>query len=297
MTPAKPPLLTLSNVPSWFDANPFIHTGYRPESQSWRKSLASWLYIHNETGNIFSHLIPGISLLLTLLLGLPASTSTDTDPKATNPTPKQEEQDRTNNIVITVQLCAAILCLLTSALYHTGLNHSARVAHQALQCDHGGILMLILGNFVSGLHFGFYCAPALKNLYWSLIVASSTGTGICLLSPWFRGSQWRFVRLSSCIATGLFAFAPISHAGYLWGPGYLMRVGVPYYLLEGALLLFGCYLFQTRIPESLYPGRFDIWGHSHTLWHVLVALSIVAHMGGLLSAREYNDQHAPCRVF
>ncbi|KAJ5813509.1 hemolysin-III related protein [Penicillium pulvis] len=286
MITQKRPLLTLPNVPTWFEANPFILTGYRPESQSWSKSLSSWLYIHNETANIYSHLIPGLCLLLLLI-----NTSIRPDPEQ-----KQQDQHRLDNLVLTVQLCAAALCLITSAVYHTALNHSARVAHQGLQCDHGGILALILGNFVSGLHFGFYCEPALKNLYWSLIVASSVATGIILLSPWFRGPEWRFVRLSSCIATGLFAFAPISHAGYLWGPRYLLRIGVPYYLLEGALLLVGCYFYQTRIPESIYPGRFDIWGHSHTLWHILVTLSILAHMGGLLSAREYNDKHAPCRL-
>lgn len=155
----KRPLLTLPNVPPWFEANPFILTGYRPESQSWSKSLSSWLYIHNETANIYSHLIPGLCLLLLLI-----NTSIRPDPEQ-----KQQDQHRLDNIVLTVQLCAAILCLLTSALYHTTLNHSARVAHQALQCDHGGILALILGNFVSGLHFGFYCEPALKNLYWSLV--------------------------------------------------------------------------------------------------------------------------------
>lgn len=155
----KRPLLTLPNVPPWFEANPFILTGYRPESQSWSKSLSSWLYIHNETANIYSHLIPGLCLLLLLI-----NTSIRPDPEQ-----KQQDQQRLNNIVLTIQLCAAILCLLTSALYHTALNHSARVAHQGLQCDHGGILALILGNFVSGLHFGFYCEPALKNLYWSLV--------------------------------------------------------------------------------------------------------------------------------
>lgn len=53
---------------------------------------------------------------------------------------------------------------------------------------------------------------------------------------------------------------------------------------------------QKRIPESLYPGRFDIWGHSHTIWHIFVVLSILAHMGGLLHARNYSLEHAACRI-
>lgn len=116
----------------------------------------------------------------------------------------------------------------------------------------------------------------------------------------------------SCIATGMSAFAPIGHAWYLWGHEHLLRIGIPYYLLEGGFLLFGCYLFQvrrtgqaqyrkydaknnqSRWPESIYPGRFDIWGHSHTLWHIFVVLSIVAHVVGLWSAWDYNHRRAAC---
>lgn len=53
---------------------------------------------------------------------------------------------------------------------------------------------------------------------------------------------------------------------------------------------------QSRVPESLFPGRFDFWGHSHTWWHILVVLSIVSHVAGLWSAWDYNHRHALCRV-
>jgi adiponectin receptor len=52
---------------------------------------------------------------------------------------------------------------------------------------------------------------------------------------------------------------------------------------------------QRRVPESLYPGAFDIWGHSHTIWHVFVTLSIGAHVIGLLHALEYSYSHTQCR--
>lgn len=146
-------LVSLNEVPSWFDANPFILTGYRPESQSWQRCFASWFYCHNESGNIFSHLIPALLLAFGAaagLLGLDGSNSFDAR-------------------ILTFHLATAVTCMGISALYHTGMNHSAQMAHQWLQFDYAGILALILGNFVSGLHFGFYCAPVLKSLYWSLV--------------------------------------------------------------------------------------------------------------------------------
>jgi hypothetical protein len=76
------------------------------------------------------------------------------------------------------------------------------------------------------------------------IAAFSAATGLVLLGPWFQAPEWRNLRLASCISTGLSAFAPIGHAWYLWGTSHLVGVGVPYYLLEGAFLLAGCYVYQ-----------------------------------------------------
>lgn len=149
-------LLTRTQLPSWFDSNPFILTGYRPESRYWIQSFESWLYIHNETGNIYSHLVPALLLLL-----LPCAIAGTEE--------LQFDLRNIDNAMIALQLAAALACLLISALYHTGLNHSEAVAHCCLQCDYVGILTLILGNFVSGLHFGFYCSPGLRSLYLSLV--------------------------------------------------------------------------------------------------------------------------------
>jgi adiponectin receptor len=68
-----------------------------------------------------------------------------------------------------------------------------------------------------------------------------------LLSPRFRAPERRGLRLASCIATGMSAFAPIGHAWYLWGSAHLIGNGVPYYLLEGAFLLAGCYIYQVGV--------------------------------------------------
>lgn len=143
-------LLSRTELPPWFDSNPFILSGYRPESRSWTRSLASWTYWHNESGNIYSHLVPGVVLVLSLFVfGLDLRSP--------------------DGLIVALQLGSALLCLSLSTLYHTALNHSESVARLWLQFDYGGILGLILGNFLSGLHFGFYCDPLLKNLYWSMV--------------------------------------------------------------------------------------------------------------------------------
>jgi adiponectin receptor len=51
-------------VPSWYAHNAFILTGYRPVTKSIPLCLRSLSYLHNETVNIYSNLIPGIFVLL-----------------------------------------------------------------------------------------------------------------------------------------------------------------------------------------------------------------------------------------
>lgn len=153
-------LLEIKDLPAWCDPNPFILSGYRPESGSWRASLTSWTYPHNETGNIYSHLLPAI--LLALVLGQGSLFEYL----------RMRHGDALSDVdvlVLGVQLLSGIACLLTSTMYHTCLNHSECVARRWLQMDYIGIITLILGNFVSGLHFGFYCKPSLKYFYWGVV--------------------------------------------------------------------------------------------------------------------------------
>jgi adiponectin receptor len=150
-------LLALEEVPKWYDINPFILHGYRTETNSLWGSLASWGYLHNESGNIYSHLIPAVGAIIGhrfLYQYL-----------RTEYTNLAEEDWR----VISLQLWTVLVCLSTSTMYHTMTNHSPRVAHQCLLYDYIGIITLMMGNFISGIYFGFYCEPGLRWTYWTLV--------------------------------------------------------------------------------------------------------------------------------
>ena len=47
-----------SELPSWQQDNQYILSGYRPQSNSFKRSFKSLAYLHNETVNVYSHLIP-----------------------------------------------------------------------------------------------------------------------------------------------------------------------------------------------------------------------------------------------
>lgn len=44
----------------------------------------------------------------------------------------------------------------------------------------------------------------------------------------------------------------------------------------------------TRFPEKKWPGKFDVYGTSHQIFHVLVVCGAVVHLCGVWSAYGWN---------
>lgn len=65
-------------------------------------------------------------------------------------------------------------------------------------------------------------------------------------------------------------------------------VSLNWVLLQGALYIIGAGLYAARFPERVRPGKFDIWGSSHQLFHILVVLAATAHLVGLVKAFDYE---------
>ncbi len=166
-TPEKirPALLSYDEIPEWYQDNAFIRHGYRPESNSARACFTSWIYLHNESVNIYSHLLPAVLFLVAE--GLIAHYFQVRYPDASI-------GDR---LVFAFFLLTATTCLGMSATFHTLLNHSIGVSHLWLRLDFVGIIVLTLGKFVSGIYMIFYCEPVLRWIYWAMarIVACYLG--------------------------------------------------------------------------------------------------------------------------
>lgn len=57
----------ISEIPKWMQLDPYIRRGYRNQLNSFRRCFWSLFYLNNETVNIWSHALPGISFLDILL--------------------------------------------------------------------------------------------------------------------------------------------------------------------------------------------------------------------------------------
>jgi adiponectin receptor len=156
-SPSGPRLLNRDEVPSWYAQNPYIRTGYRPVTPSISRCLSSLVYLHNETVNVFSHLVPATIAFLGngLLYGYFSTSFSDAT--------------WTDRLVFHIYLTTSVLCFGISSAYHTFLCHSVQVADVWVRLDYVAIVFQILGSFISGIYIGFYCEPHLQKLYWSMV--------------------------------------------------------------------------------------------------------------------------------
>ena len=60
-------VVPFEDLPEWMQIDPYIRHGYRKQSSSFRKCYESLFYLHNETVNIWSHLIVGLFFVSFLL--------------------------------------------------------------------------------------------------------------------------------------------------------------------------------------------------------------------------------------
>ncbi|KAF1990003.1 HlyIII-domain-containing protein [Aulographum hederae CBS 113979] len=280
-----PRLQNFEDLPEWYQDNPSVRTAYRPVSFSLLACLESWVYLHNESLNIYTHLLPALlSLPVQLLVQVWISQHF----------PEASMVDRS---VFAANIFAVTTCMMLSTLYHTLMNHSMKVSFLWLGIDYVGILSLILGSFFSGIFVGFYCEPALRRTYWGMIVSLSLGTSVLVLHPRLQGLKYRSIRTIAFVMTGLSGFAPVGHGliKYGWEEMWV-RSGMPYWFLEGAFYGVGALFFAIRVPESIWPGRFDVWGSSHQIFHVLVVMGSLVHLLGVWEAYKWNYTHmAHCK--
>ncbi|OTB00617.1 hypothetical protein M426DRAFT_324171 [Hypoxylon sp. CI-4A] len=275
-------LVSFDDIPEWYQDNPYVRQGYRTVSYSTRECLSSWMYMHNETLNIYSHLVPAAALLICGLTYIFA---------------RLQYRSTGDAGVVAGLMLSAVACLGLSSAYHTLMCHSRQVEALWLRFDFVGIIFLILGSYVSGIYVAFWCEPLERKIYWSMIGSLSAISVVIVLAPTFQGPRWRTLRLLTFVCTGLSGVVPFIHGSVMFGFAEMVKQsGLAYYLAEGALFILGAIVYATRFPESISPGRFDIYGSSHQIFHILVVMATVVHLAGVLDALDYNFYNRQCAV-
>lgn len=259
-------------IPVWQQDNEHILDGYVKETNSFVKCFESLFYVHNETVNIYSHLIPGLIFFAILFLNkyyISHYTTTSI----------------IDYFFIDLFFFGAFTCLILSSTFHCFKSHSLKIATFGNKLDYLGIVILIVTSMLSILSFGFYDNSSMFYLFSSITVFFGTCCGIFSLKDRFRSRKWRPYRASMFVIFGLSAILPIFTG--IWHYGLketIVRIQLKWIVLEGFFYIFGAFLYAIRIPERLNPGMFDNWGHSHQIFHIMVVIASLCHLQGLLKS-------------
>jgi adiponectin receptor len=151
-------LVQWNEVPHWQQDNHHIHGSYRKPSGSFHRSFSSLFYVHNESVNIYSHLIPALATLPGAFILYRILQ------------PRYGQATKSDIVAFGCFFLGLVLCLGMSATYHTISNHSPRVNRLGNQLDYVGIVLLITGSFVPSIFYGFWDNPKMQAEYWIMVL-------------------------------------------------------------------------------------------------------------------------------
>ncbi|KAK7205406.1 adiponectin receptor protein [Myxozyma melibiosi] len=269
-------VLFWDDLPAWRQDNQFIRSGYRHESFSWKGCFESLTYLHNESVNIYSHLVGSLFFLIFLGVTLDALL------------PRYPSTSTKDFAVFIIFFVGAVLCLGMSSTYHCMNCHSESVAKFGNRLDYIGIIFLIVGSFVPAIYYGLHSLARTMPIFFAIVAVLGTVCTILTLRPEFADPSWRTFRASMFVVFGVSGVIPMAYCAYELGYAELKsRVQLPYMLAEGALYISGAAIYAARIPERFRPGKFDLIGSSHQIFHFFVVAAAVSHLIGIIKAYRF----------
>ncbi|XP_069117805.1 membrane progestin receptor alpha-B-like [Argopecten irradians] len=245
---------------------PAIVKYYRPTNQPWRYYLISLFQIHNETVNVWTHLI-GFVIMWCILGKLSADYDVWTE--------------RHSWPMLVFGLCC-VISTMTSACVH--LLHSRSVYHHysLFMVDYVGATVY---SFGSGIQAFYVCSdkgtyefvgsmylPTLTFMTWLNYVV------LCLSKLMFghnpcdgRRKLIMIAMMTVQAALVTLPFGPRYYRCYLSDScsfSSLNHLTVSWFLFISCAFFFGSHL-----PEKLCPGKCDILGQGHQIFHVISVIN------------------------
>jgi len=235
--------------------NPFLLSGYREDTlYSFKKCFISMFKLHNDTWNIWTHLIGSFIHAYLIYETLYFSSVKDAELES--------------KIVFILFLGLTSFCLFISAIYHLFRTYSVLAYIVLLTCDVSCIAFQLYGSSFMLLFFELGCFPQRRRIYLYFITLLGILTAISV--PFlvkYRKTSLRTFLFIVFACTGLVGW--IDHFFLVGGQlnfyniHTLKQIGFTY-----GWLVLGLVIRRVKLPEILWPGTFDVWFASHQLFHV-----------------------------
>ncbi|PKU31527.1 progestin and adipoq receptor family member hypothetical protein [Limosa lapponica baueri] len=168
--------------------------------------------------------------------------------------------------------------MLCSVGYHLFCCHrSEKTSRRWMALDYAGISIGILGCYVSGVFYAFYCNNYWRQVYLITVLAMILAVFFAQIHPSYLTQQWHRLRsIIFCSVSG-YGIIPTIHWVWLNGGIGASIVQVKGKKKEDSLLLFTCPIplvllhFRKRRGSS---GQLNYLGSSHQVWHILAVVML-----------------------
>jgi len=248
-------LQPIEDMPSHLTFNAHILHGYRgPFPLTAAECLSSVKLLHNETGNILTHL-----LAVFVMAGIAGAWAWDSE---------------IPSFVVSVLLLCTIF--INSVLYHTFIpHHSESYYYRWLALDYAPIFLLMaVTPLLIVVRFGLVCEPeAALYCYIGYALICVLALGCLLYKPCFKGTPGSAAERLQGFAAQLIGRIAI----------YIIRAGLDagsdtalyWYSAAEVLSVVGGIINALKIPERWAPGKFDYICNSHQIMHCFAATALV----------------------
>jgi adiponectin receptor len=249
----------------WYDARLHIHEGYRA-GMSYFEMVASLLQIHNETLNIWSHLLPLFyTSYYILMLWF-----------------DQIPELKDNKYLMTIACLAELICFFLSSMYHLFKDKGAKECHFLLKMDLLGILVMIFGLSLTCVYIGFSLHPDVRVKVMLLLIIWGLLNAVLGITPCYAEDRCEKFRILVNIATICLCFSmAMGWYFYLSTPEEISLFFGPL-MMSYVWLGIGAGFYFSHFPECLFTEErvgpkvsrwVQLFTPSHLWWHVFTAMN------------------------
>ncbi|XP_070821852.1 membrane progestin receptor beta-like [Chaetodon trifascialis] len=269
LLPSLPPTVRDVDVPPLFRER-FILAGYRPVGLSWRCYALSLFQIHNETLNVWSHLLAAACVVMRFMGPEGQGFSVDA-----------------SSLPLVLYVFSAVTYLSCSAAAHLLQSHSEQAHYSLFFLDYVGVAVYQYGCALALCVYSSSTAWTQSMLGQVFLPAAAllawlSCTACCYAKLRFRRPYPLHRKLCQVLPMAvayLLDISPVAHR--LSTCSWTSNFALPLHFLQVVLFLLSAFFFSCPVPERFSPGSFDIVGHGHQLFHILLSLCTLAQQEAL----------------
>lgn len=268
--------LDFHQVSDWAKDNKYIKSYYRKTNENWKyyfKSIFKW---HNETINIWTHLLGFFGVLCSnIYINIYYDVG------------KYKSQD----FCINIFTCCMMFCYLFSSIMHLFYPKNEKICSKTQFLDYTGINILIASTFATFIYYAFYCERTIQIIYYSIILSISIIILPISKMKIFLMNKYRWIRPTVFTIYGSSFIVPIIHRiTLIEKDDTIFHLELEYFIIAGIMYIIGLILYTTRFPENYWNGKFDLIGSSHQIFHIFVLLGGgISLIGSIKSMNRANN--------